>query len=845
MPALHISPPRSIGRFQAVPKGAIRAWQADPGNRDKALAAAYVTAIKWKKPMYVIPGGSYGRALWGIEPKPDVRKYGIVLPTQGMVTILTVGPDGSIGEVDVGRGEAKADMRNPGIRAGTPVAFDHPMYGPLTGTATRRWGGVSWQIKTADGKTFIIEEKELRIVGKPSPAPRRSSADNARLVQDYLNQHKDLPVLQVLSGEETLPRVVWFSGDKTLQGNHLDVVGLPKGAGLFGYHVTSEPENWLQVLEEDYERDPKKARIVGIRAMPGDALIADVQQTMPTERFGRTLDSAILITSREFLKSGTGYRAVKNNPPASARPLREEKKIGYFTVVRNYTSVLVEETGAHKRFASPAMALKAFESLSDAGRIRAWSRAILERQERGVRGNPLRCGMTKAQVIKDVRINRRTGKKRPIMQRVAIAYAHERRCKGLRNPVSRPITNSRSKPIARSPEAIKRFWRWFGTSKMIDDQGRPLVLYHGTDADFTTFDRQGDGPSKVGFWFTDDPEFASIFGQVVMPVYVSMKTPKKLTTAQWNDIRARHGGQRKYGDSKWWSSWRDQLISQGHDGVMVPSSWEKVGKVTVRNPGFFAAFDGAQIKSATGNKGTFRSKDTAITNPGPDLELDPHTYTPGQKYHSGGAPIGVIYVDPQELRRRDAGEVSTVDAETAKSMNYSEPIRASLFRDGEMVIQDGHHRVASAKQTGRPWIRAQITLINAMGEDVRRLLKRSQELSRSPVKRDNPPMTYTNAAEAAAAYHKQYGRQAMGWAKDRASFCRAEKDRRFWDVVTLLLLDGHLQPAQAMTNPGGFHAAYQDILAQVRQVRKAAAQDGHPLTSAQAIRLLLKQRRRI
>ena len=34
----------------------------------------------------------------------------------------------------------------------------------------------------------------------------------------------------------------------------------------------------------------------------------------------------------------------------------------------------------------------------------------------------------------------------------------------------------------------KQFRRWFGDSKVVDEDGKPLVVYHGSDADFDVFD---------------------------------------------------------------------------------------------------------------------------------------------------------------------------------------------------------------------------------------------------------------------------------------------------------------------------------------------------------------------
>ena len=44
----------------------------------------------------------------------------------------------------------------------------------------------------------------------------------------------------------------------------------------------------------------------------------------------------------------------------------------------------------------------------------------------------------------------------------------------------RPTRNSKGKLIHPTEEGIRNFWKWFGDSKVVDDQGRPKVLYHGT-----------------------------------------------------------------------------------------------------------------------------------------------------------------------------------------------------------------------------------------------------------------------------------------------------------------------------------------------------------------------------
>lgn len=53
------------------------------------------------------------------------------------------------------------------------------------------------------------------------------------------------------------------------------------------------------------------------------------------------------------------------------------------------------------------------------------------------------------------------------------------------------------------------FKKWFGKSQVVDEDGKPLVLYHGTTGDFTTFDKAKANPESdfgAGFYFSNTQE---------------------------------------------------------------------------------------------------------------------------------------------------------------------------------------------------------------------------------------------------------------------------------------------------------------------------------------------------
>ena len=126
--------------------------------------------------------------------------------------------------------------------------------------------------------------------------------------------------------------------------------------------------------------------------------------------------------------------------------------------------------------------------------------------------------------------------------------------------VQRPTTNSNGQPIHPTEEGVRNFWRWFGDSKVVDAEGRPLVVYHGTNADFDVF-RPSEAMFGEGVYLALQPDYASGFaddsGANVMPLYAR--------------------------------------ITGDGDGRLL---WDKRG-------GIFVAAQPEQVKSATGNQGTF------------------------------------------------------------------------------------------------------------------------------------------------------------------------------------------------------------------------------------------------
>ena len=108
----------------------------------------------------------------------------------------------------------------------------------------------------------------------------------------------------------------------------------------------------------------------------------------------------------------------------------------------------------------------------------------------------------------------------------------------------------------------KAFKRWFGdwendpanASKVVDENGEPLVVYHGTNAEFTVFDTSKNDSSYKGFYFTDSKEMAGSYkGDILMPVFLNIRDYYKVNAEgkNWNNINTSIAGSNSSSPLEW------------------------------------------------------------------------------------------------------------------------------------------------------------------------------------------------------------------------------------------------------------------------------------------------------
>jgi hypothetical protein len=150
----------------------------------------------------------------------------------------------------------------------------------------------------------------------------------------------------------------------------------------------------------------------------------------------------------------------------------------------------------------------------------------------------------------------------------------------------------------------KAFKDWFGESKVVDADGKPLVVYHGTRSDFSEFDFER---AVMGVhFFSANPKHASAFsGHIdqyseehgetpnVMPVYLSMQNPT-IIQGKWLGKNGNWNFDELYIAIK-------RAKQAGADGLIIKDFKDfNAGRGDT-----YIAFEPTQIKSAVGNSGQF------------------------------------------------------------------------------------------------------------------------------------------------------------------------------------------------------------------------------------------------
>ena len=155
---------------------------------------------------------------------------------------------------------------------------------------------------------------------------------------------------------------------------------------------------------------------------------------------------------------------------------------------------------------------------------------------------------------------------------------------------------------------------------MTTEDGRPLVLFHGTNASFDAFDRERSREGDSLVFTTSNPRVASAFaayrttwgGANVVPVFaraVSLLTVDgKFAPIRDVEDNTVFDGMH-YGEGL-----RSYAARMGFDGIVFKNVRDDVGPDLLPCDDVYALFDSAVLKSAIANTGAYIPHSDSLTD---------------------------------------------------------------------------------------------------------------------------------------------------------------------------------------------------------------------------------------
>ncbi len=165
----------------------------------------------------------------------------------------------------------------------------------------------------------------------------------------------------------------------------------------------------------------------------------------------------------------------------------------------------------------------------------------------------------------------------------------------------------------------ENFKRWFGNSKVVDSDGRPMVVYRGESTTVEEYKKSklgatlGGSMRKAGFFFTANNEEAGFYARmrgtnIVTSAYLSIQNPLIVDGKTWKEL-ADWGRlpEQKYKTLAAATKAANKLVADakaaGHDGLFLQNMDGSIAE--------YVAFEPTQIKSVS-NIGTYSASDPRI-----------------------------------------------------------------------------------------------------------------------------------------------------------------------------------------------------------------------------------------
>lgn len=254
-------------------------------------------------------------------------------------------------------------------------------------------------------------------------------------------------------------------------------------------------------------------------------------------------------------------------------------------------------------------------------------------------------------------------------------------------------------------EALDNLLSWFGKSKIVDREGKPRVMYHITKHDFDTFNTD---PKKLHYG-----ELGSHFGTLqtigavrglakaenarVLPVYLRIENPLRLPDMfplgpkayerqfgkiekYIKDSRVVEAFREYYENGKpsGISKLKQRLEAAGYDGIVYDNAAEGGGYS-------YIAFKPEQVKSATGNRGTFDPHQSNIMYSGFPVHDALNELWTSAKQFAKDKNITIQDISPLHVLWRFTKQASARFAESSPLGAYVSSRLQNLFHERDFI----------------------------------------------------------------------------------------------------------------------------------------------------------------
>lgn len=177
--------------------------------------------------------------------------------------------------------------------------------------------------------------------------------------------------------------------------------------------------------------------------------------------------------------------------------------------------------------------------------------------------------------------------------------------------VDRWTVNSNGQPLAQTEEGIKNFWKWFGESKVVDADGKPLVVYHGSPDVRGLLNEGFKSLTRDGFFASDSYGTADSYADdrrafdyqnaepQTISIYLSLQNPMVVDAAgaNWKETE-KHLSEAK---------------EKGHDGIIIKNSVDYYNNTSKsKKSTVYSFFDATSAKSAMSGKIVSRIDKTTL-----------------------------------------------------------------------------------------------------------------------------------------------------------------------------------------------------------------------------------------